>query len=72
MAVDRVIHEAHPERFHRRITGACPLCLTLGEKLARAFRENVPGTKLAVEARERMVALMDAQDEADRSGRAES
>ena len=47
------------------ISGVCPLCLTLGEKLARAFRDNVPGSELAKQAKERMVALMDAQDERD-------
>ena len=64
-AVDRAVHEADPDRFHRRISGVCPLCLTLGEKLARAFRDNVPGSELAKQAKERMVALMDAQDERD-------
>jgi hypothetical protein len=72
MAVDRAIHDVDTDRFHQRITGACPLCLTLGEKLMRAFRDNVPGTDLARQAKERIGALMDAQDEADRSGRSTS
>ena len=62
MAIDRAIHAVDEERFHRRITGACPLCLTLGEKVARAFRENVAGSDVFNQAKERMTALMDAQD----------
>ena len=63
-AVDQAAHDVDADRFHRRITGACPFCLTIGEKLARAFRENVPGTDIARQARERMLAIMDAQDAA--------
>ena len=62
-AVDRAIHDVDTDRFHQRITGACPHCLTMGEKLARAFRDNVSGSDIALQAKERIVALMDAQDE---------
>jgi hypothetical protein len=68
MAVDRAIHDVDTDRFHQRISGACPLCLTMGEKLARAFRDNVPGSDIARQAKERIAALMDAQDDADRQG----
>lgn len=71
-AVDRATHEIDPDRFHLRITGVCPFCLTIGEKLARAFRDNVPGSDLALQAKGRMIALMDAQDAADRPVRSGS
>lgn len=66
-AVDRHIHEVDTDRFHQRISGACPYCLTMSERLAQAFRSNVPGTDLAVRAKERIVALMEAQDKRDQA-----
>lgn len=63
VAVDRAIHDTHEERFHKRITGVCPYCLTLGEKLSRAFRENVADSAIFAEASERIRQAMAAQDE---------
>jgi hypothetical protein len=63
VAIDRAVHDVDEERFHRRITGACPYCLTMSEKLAKAFRDNVAGSDIAIHAREWMIALMDAQDQ---------
>ena len=67
-AVDKAIHASDPDRFHRRITGMCPYCLTLGEKLKQAFLENVSGSEIAEQAKARILASMEAQDVADRQG----
>jgi len=61
-AIDKALHEADPDHFHERITGVCPHCLTLGEKLAAAFKNSVAGSDLAIQAKERISAMMDAQD----------
>jgi hypothetical protein len=68
IAIDRAVHEVDTERFHRRVTGACPYCLTLGEKLRRAFADSVSGSDIATQAKERIQAVMEAQDERDRQG----
>lgn len=61
-AVDRAVHEADPVRFHRRVNGVCPLCLTLGEQLAQAFKTAVPGTAVAEAAKESLQRVMEIQD----------
>lgn len=69
-AVDKAVHASDPDRFHRRITGMCPYCLTLSEKLKRAFLDNVSGSEIAEQAKARILASMEAQDAADRQGNA--
>ncbi len=61
-AVDRAIHRARPDDFHKRISGVCLLCPTLSDRARAIFTEHATSSPAFREAARALSRVMDQQD----------